>query len=92
LAIVRATWMPSVLVEGMFMIMPEQEAALRSRAGTRRYARGVYEGIRSFLQDRARNRSPAGVGRSRSGASPRANPSPSHRAPGTGATDGGVAP
>ena len=92
LAIVRATWMPSVLVEGMFMIMPEQEAALRSRAGTRRYARGVYEGIRSFLQDRARNQSPAGVGRSRSGASPRANPSPSHRAPGTGATDGGVAP
>jgi N-acetylmuramoyl-L-alanine amidase len=92
LAIVRATWMPSVLVEGMFMIMPEQEAALRSPAGTRHYARGVYEGIRSFLQDRAGNQSPAGVGRSRSGASPKANPSPSRRAAGAGATDGGVAP
>ena len=92
LAIVRTTWMPSVLVEGMFMIMPEQEAALRSAAGARRYARGVYEGIRSFLQDRAGNQSRAGVGRSRSGASPRANPSPSHRAPAVGATDGGVAP
>lgn len=92
LAIVRATWMPSVLVEGMFMIMPEQEAALRSPAGTRRYARAVYQGIRSFLQDRAGNQPPAGVGRSRSGASPKANPFPSDRAPGAGATDGGVAP
>lgn len=92
LAVVRATWMPSALVEGMFIIMPEQETALRSPAGRRRYALGVYEGIRGFLQDRARNQSPAGVGRSRSGASPRANPSPSHPAPGVGATDGGVAP
>jgi N-acetylmuramoyl-L-alanine amidase len=92
LAVVRATWMPSALVEGMFIIMPEQEAALRSPAGRRRYALGVYEGIRGFLQDRGRNQSPAGVGRSRSGASPRANPSPSHPAPGAGATDGGVAP
>lgn len=92
LAIVRATWMPSVLVEGMFIIMPEQEAALRSPAGTRRYARGVYEGIRDFFQDRAGNQSSAGVGRSRSGASPRANPSPSRPAPGVGATEGGVAP
>ena len=92
LAIVRATWLPSVLVEGMFIIMPEQEAALRSSAGTRRYAQGVYEGIRSFLEERARSQPPAGVGRSRSGASPKANPSPSHRAPGTGASVGGVAP
>ena len=92
LAIVRATWMPSVLVEGMFIIMPDQEAALRSPAGTRRYARGVYEGVRSFLQDRAENQSPADVGRSRSRASPRANPTPSPRAPGVGAPDGGVAP
>ena len=92
LAIVRATWMPSVLVEGMFMIIPEQEEALRSPAGTRRYALGVYEGIRAFLQNRAENQSSAHVGRSRSGASPRANPSPSPRAPGAGASDGGAAP
>jgi N-acetylmuramoyl-L-alanine amidase len=90
-AIVRATWMPSVLVEGMFIIMPEQEEALRSPAGTRRYARGVYDGIRGFLQHRAENQSSAGVGRSRSGASPRAKSSPS-RVPGVGTPDGGVAP
>ncbi len=91
-AIARATWMPSVLVEGMFIIMPEQEAALRTPAGTRRYARGVYEGIRDFLQDRAGNLPPAGVGRSRPRASPRANPSTSPAAPEVGATGGGVDP
>jgi N-acetylmuramoyl-L-alanine amidase len=89
-AIVRATWMPSVLVEGMFIIMPDQEASLRSPAGTRQYARGVYDGIRSFLQERAGSQSRAAVGRPRSAASPRANSSPSHRPP--GAPDGGAAP
>jgi N-acetylmuramoyl-L-alanine amidase len=92
LAIVRPTWMPSVLVEGMFMILPEQEAALRSSAGTRQYARGVYEGIRRFLHDRAQHQSSGNVGPSRSGASPKANPSPSARAPGAGAPNGGLAP
>jgi N-acetylmuramoyl-L-alanine amidase len=92
LAVVRPTWMPSVLVEGMFMILPDQEAALRSRDGTRRYARGVYDGIRLFLQERARTQPPGGVGRPRSVASPRANPSPSARVPGAGTPNGGVAP
>jgi N-acetylmuramoyl-L-alanine amidase len=91
-AIVRATWMPSVLVEGMFIIMPEQEATLRSPAGARRYAQGVYEGIRDFLQDRAGNQPPAGVGRSGPRASPRANSSTSRPAPSVGAMDGGVVP
>ncbi|HWN18605.1 MAG TPA: N-acetylmuramoyl-L-alanine amidase [Gemmatimonadales bacterium] len=91
-AIARATWMPSVLVEGMFIIMPDQEAALRSPAGARRYARGVYEGIRDFLQDRAGNQPPPGVGRSRPRASPRANSSPSRSVPPVGAPDGGVDP
>jgi N-acetylmuramoyl-L-alanine amidase len=79
LAVVRATWMPSVLVEGMFIIIPEQEAALRSPRGVRSYARGVYEGIRRFLQERARAQSGAGVGRPAPMASPRATPSPPHR-------------
>ena len=55
LALVRATWMPSVLTEGMFMILPEQEAALRSVEGRRLYARAVVEGLRRFLRDRARD-------------------------------------
>ncbi|MBA3445364.1 MAG: N-acetylmuramoyl-L-alanine amidase [Gemmatimonadales bacterium] len=92
LAIVRATWMPSVLAEGMFLIIPEQEAALRTAEGTRRYARGVYEGIRGFLQDRAKLQVPAGVGRRGAVASPRANPSLPRRAPAAGASDSAVAP
>lgn len=92
LAVIRATWMPSVLVEGMFMIIPEQEAALRSPAGTRQYARGVYDGLRRFLQERARSQPSGGVGYPGSMASPKTDPSPSTRAPGVGASDGGVAP
>jgi N-acetylmuramoyl-L-alanine amidase len=53
LAMVRTTWMPSVLTEGLFMIVPEQEAALRSPRGQRLYAEAVVEGIRSFLRQRA---------------------------------------
>jgi len=49
LAMARPTWMPAILVEGMFMIIPEQEAALRTPAGQARYAEGVAEGIRRFL-------------------------------------------
>ncbi|HEU5303556.1 MAG TPA: N-acetylmuramoyl-L-alanine amidase, partial [Gemmatimonadales bacterium] len=92
LAMVRPTWMPSVLVEGMFIIIPEQEAALRSSRGTRQYARGVYDGIRRFLQDRAHARAGGGVGRPSSVASPRTNPSPSARWPGARGPDGGVVP
>lgn len=49
LAVVRTTWMPSVLAEGLFMIVPEHEAALRSVEGQERYAAAVFEGIRDFL-------------------------------------------
>jgi N-acetylmuramoyl-L-alanine amidase len=53
LALVRGTWMPSILTEGLFMILPDQEAALRTRQGQELYAQGVFEGIRRFLRDRA---------------------------------------
>jgi N-acetylmuramoyl-L-alanine amidase len=53
LALVRGTWMPSILTEGLFMILPDQEAALRTPAGQRLYALGVFEGIRRFLRNRA---------------------------------------
>lgn len=49
LALARPTGMPSVLVEGMFMIIPEQEAMLRTAGGQDRYARAVFEGLRRFL-------------------------------------------
>jgi N-acetylmuramoyl-L-alanine amidase len=53
LALVRPTWMPAILTEGLFMMLPDQEAALRSPAGQRLYAQGVFDGIRRFLHDRA---------------------------------------
>jgi N-acetylmuramoyl-L-alanine amidase len=53
LALVRPTWMPAVLTEGLFMMLPEQEAALRNPAGQRRYALAVLEGLRQFLAARA---------------------------------------
>ncbi|HEX9892777.1 MAG TPA: N-acetylmuramoyl-L-alanine amidase [Gemmatimonadales bacterium] len=53
LALVRGTWMPSVLVEGMFMLIPEQEAALRTEAGRRAYAEAVRAGIRAFFAGEA---------------------------------------
>jgi N-acetylmuramoyl-L-alanine amidase len=53
LALVRTTWLPSVLTEGLFVIVPEQEAALRSPAGQRLYAQAVVDGIRRFLRERA---------------------------------------
>ncbi len=56
LALVRPTWMPAVLTEGLFMMLPEQEAALRSPEGQRRYALAVVEGVRQFLDDRAAGR------------------------------------
>lgn len=56
LALVRGTWMPSILTEGLFMMLPDQEAALRSVEGRRRYAEGVVDGLRDYLRDLARDR------------------------------------
>jgi N-acetylmuramoyl-L-alanine amidase len=60
LALARPTWYPAVLTEGLFLMFPEQEAALRSGAGRRRYASGIVGGITAFLQQvgRAENRAP----------------------------------
>ncbi len=53
-ALVRPTWMPAALTEGLFMMLPEQEAMLASDEGQWRYARGVVRGIENFLRERAR--------------------------------------
>jgi N-acetylmuramoyl-L-alanine amidase len=49
LAVLRPTWMPSVLCEGAFIMIPEQEAALRTPEFQDAYARGVAEGIEAFF-------------------------------------------
>ncbi len=53
-ALVRPTWMPAALTEGLFIMLPEQEALLASEDGQWRYARGVVRGIENFLRERAR--------------------------------------
>ena len=53
LAVVRPTWMPSALTEGLFIILPDQEAILVSEVGQWRYAQGIVEGIRRFLAQSA---------------------------------------
>ncbi|UCC83186.1 MAG: N-acetylmuramoyl-L-alanine amidase [Gemmatimonadota bacterium] len=49
LALVRPTWMLAALTEGAFMMIPDQEAGLRSPAWQEAYARGVLLGMREFL-------------------------------------------
>ncbi len=51
LALVRTTWMPAALAEGLFLMLPDQEAVLVSEEGQLRYARGVLEGIATFLRE-----------------------------------------
>ncbi len=50
LAVVRQTWMPSVLCEGAFLMIPEQEAWLRTAEFRQAYARGVAEGLERYFR------------------------------------------
>ncbi len=50
LALVRPTWMPSILAEGAFMMIPEQEAALRTPEFQERYALGVVDGLEEYFR------------------------------------------
>ncbi len=50
LAVVRATWYPAVLCEGAFLMLPDQEAALRTPQFQDRYARGVADGLENYFR------------------------------------------
>jgi N-acetylmuramoyl-L-alanine amidase len=50
LALVRPTWMPAALAEGLFLQMPDQEAVLASEAGQQRYAQGIVDGLIEYLR------------------------------------------
>ncbi|MFQ5704113.1 MAG: N-acetylmuramoyl-L-alanine amidase [Gemmatimonadales bacterium] len=52
-AVLRGTWMPAILTEGLFMMIPEQEWVLASDEGQWRYARGIVNGVAAFLRERA---------------------------------------
>jgi N-acetylmuramoyl-L-alanine amidase len=92
LALIRPTWMPAVLSEGMFLILPEQEVRLRSATGQRLYARGLLDGIRSYLRIRARRQASNDVGRLGSEASPKAHSSKPPRVSADRLPARGVAP
>jgi N-acetylmuramoyl-L-alanine amidase len=55
-ALVRTTWMPAVLCEGAFIIMPDQEAALRTPEFQRAYALGLADGIETFFRSLGHNK------------------------------------
>lgn len=53
LALARPTWMPAVLSETAFMMVPEQENALRDPAVQRRIAQAHVRALETFLRSRA---------------------------------------
>jgi N-acetylmuramoyl-L-alanine amidase len=54
LALVRPTWMPAALTETSFMMIPEQEAALRNPQVIERIARAHLRALEAFVRGRIR--------------------------------------
>ena len=54
LAVARGTWMPAILTEGAFVIMPDQEAALRTPEYQDAYARAIVQGLEAHFASLAR--------------------------------------
>lgn len=50
LALVRPTWMPAILCEGAFIMMPDQEAAIRTPEYQARYARAIVQGLETYFR------------------------------------------
>jgi N-acetylmuramoyl-L-alanine amidase len=51
LAVVRGTWYPAVLCEGAFIMIPDQEAAMRTPEFQERYARGIADGLERYFRE-----------------------------------------
>ena len=56
LAVVRQTWMPAILCEGAFVVVPEQEAALLTAEFRRKYATGIADGLVEYFSAIGKNR------------------------------------
>ena len=54
LALARPTWMPSILAEGAYIMIPEQEAALRTPVYQEAYARALVDGVEDFFRGMSR--------------------------------------
>lgn len=55
-AVIRGTWMPSVLAEGAFIMIPDQEAAMRTSEYQDQYARGIVKGLEDYFRTLAPQR------------------------------------
>ena len=51
LALARPTWMPSILAEGAYVMIPEQEAALRTSGFQEAYARALVDALEDFFRE-----------------------------------------
>lgn len=49
-AVMRGTWMPSILAEGAFIMIPDQEAAMRTSEYQDQYARGIVQGLEDYFR------------------------------------------
>jgi len=58
LAVARPTWYPAVLTEGLFLMFPEQEAAMRSPEGRELYAQAIVAGLEAWFRSLAAAPSP----------------------------------
>jgi N-acetylmuramoyl-L-alanine amidase len=56
IAIGRTTWMPALITEGLFMMLGDQEHAMRVAEGRERYARAIVEGTEAYFRSLARGR------------------------------------
>jgi N-acetylmuramoyl-L-alanine amidase len=56
IAIGRTTWMPALITEGLFMMLGDQEHAMRVAEGQERYARAIAEGTEAYFRSLARGR------------------------------------
>ena len=50
IAIGRTSWMPALITEGLFLMVPEQEHAMRTPEGQEAYARGVAWGVEEYFR------------------------------------------
>jgi N-acetylmuramoyl-L-alanine amidase len=56
-AVVRPTWFPAILTEGAFMMLPDQEHAMKTAEYQDAYARSIVEGLEQFFRELAASQS-----------------------------------
>ncbi len=50
-AVVRPSWFPAILTEGAFMMLPDQEHAMKTAEYQDAYARSIVEGLEQFFRE-----------------------------------------